>query len=220
MENITLRIKFTKFGPIKFIGHLDVMRYFQKAIRRAGLDIKYTNGFNPHQIMSFAAPLSVGVESMGEYMDIEMNSIISTDDVKLRLNQCMAEGIEIVDVSVLPDNSKNAMASVTAAIYSVVFRDSYSLDFSLKKAVDKFNNANEVNIQKQSKKSDAVIDLKPAVYELNADDDKRMVTMKVNASSSGNIKPLYVVQSLCEMYRKEVCFEDLMITRLDTILEG
>ena len=97
MENITLRIKFTKFGPIKFIGHLDVMRYFQKAIRRAGLDIKYTNGFNPHQIMSFAAPLSVGVESMGEYMDIEMNSIISTDDVKLRLNQCMAEGIEIVD---------------------------------------------------------------------------------------------------------------------------
>lgn len=220
MENITLRIKFTKLGPIKFIGHLDVMRYFQKAIRRAGLDIKYSNGFNPHQIMSFAAPLSVGVESTGEYMDIEMNSFTSVSDVKEKLNRCMAEGIEIVDVTLLPENAKNAMASVSSAIYSILFRDSYCLDFSPEEAVNKFHAATEVTIQKESKKSDALIDLKPSVYELTADDNKRMLTMKVNASSSGNIKPLYVVKALCSMYEKEVRFEDLMITRIDTILES
>ena len=51
------RIKFSKNGPIKFIGHLDVMRFFQKAVKRAGLDIAYSKGFSPHQLMSFAAPL-------------------------------------------------------------------------------------------------------------------------------------------------------------------
>ena len=58
-----VRIKFAKKGTMKFIGHLDIMRYFQKAIRRAGIDIAYSEGFSPHQIMSFAAPLGVGLES-------------------------------------------------------------------------------------------------------------------------------------------------------------
>ena len=69
------RVKFSKNGPVRFVGHLDMMRYFQKAIRRAGLPIKYSEGFNPHQIMSFAAPLGVGVTSDGEYMDIELSLV-------------------------------------------------------------------------------------------------------------------------------------------------
>ena len=69
-----VRIKFSKNGPVKFIGHLDVMRYFQKAIRRAEVDIAYSKGFSPHQIMSFAAPLGVGQTSESEYFDIELPS--------------------------------------------------------------------------------------------------------------------------------------------------
>ena len=63
-----IRIKFSKYGNMKFIGHLDVMRYFQKAIRRADVDIRYSGGFSPHQIMSFAAPLGVGITSNGASM--------------------------------------------------------------------------------------------------------------------------------------------------------
>lgn len=55
---LNIRIKFQKYGVMKFIGHLDMMRYFQKAIRRAGIDIAYSGGYSPHQIMSFAAPLA------------------------------------------------------------------------------------------------------------------------------------------------------------------
>ena len=58
---------------MKFIGHLDMMRYFQKAVRRAKIDIRYSEGYSPHQIMSFAAPLGVGITSDGEYFDIEVN---------------------------------------------------------------------------------------------------------------------------------------------------
>ena len=71
------RIKFRKLGVMKFIGHLDVMRYFQKAIRRAGLPIAFTEGYSPHMIMSFASPLGVGMTSDGEYFDIELREPIS-----------------------------------------------------------------------------------------------------------------------------------------------
>ena len=122
-----VRIKFSKEGPVRFIGHLDIMRYFQKAIRRAGIDIAYSTGFSPHQIMSFASPLSVGHESCGEYFDVELNSITDTEDIKMRLNRTMAEGIQILQVAVLDETEGNAMASVAAADYLISFRDSVSL---------------------------------------------------------------------------------------------
>ena len=75
-----IRIKFSKFGNMRFIGHLDTMRYFQKVMRRADIDIAYSTGFSPHQIMSFAAPLGVGLISEGEYLDIEVTSTESTEE--------------------------------------------------------------------------------------------------------------------------------------------
>ena len=114
-----VRIKFSKEGSVKFIGHLDIMRYFQKAIRRADIDIAYSSGFNPHQIMSFASPLSVGHESSGEYFDIELNSITSTEDIKNRLNDVMVDGIRILAVAVLDEKEKNAMASALTSISKV-----------------------------------------------------------------------------------------------------
>ena len=120
-----LRVKFSKHGALRFIGHLDVMRYFQKAIRRAGIDIAYSTGFSPHQIMSFAAPLGVGLESNGEYMDIEVCSLTSTQEFVDALNAQMADGIKVLEVKLLPDNAGNAMASVAAARYTVAFRKEY-----------------------------------------------------------------------------------------------
>ena len=118
-----VRIKFAKYGVMKFIGHLDTMRFFQKAIRRAGVDVKYSEGFSPHQIMSFAAPLGVGMESYGEYMDIEVLSMPSAEQMKHDLNQVMVEGVEILSVTPLPDRAKNAMASVAAASYRLQMKE-------------------------------------------------------------------------------------------------
>ena len=88
-----LRIKFRKYGVMKFIGHLDMMRYFQKVMRRADIDIAYSGGFSPHQIMSFASPLGVGLMSNGEYLDIEVHSWTSSDQMLFFMNQVMAEGV-------------------------------------------------------------------------------------------------------------------------------
>lgn len=70
---MTFRIRFAKYGVVKFIGHLDVMRYFQKVIRRSELPVRYSQGFNPHQLLTFAQPLGVGITSDGEYMEAEFD---------------------------------------------------------------------------------------------------------------------------------------------------
>ena len=97
-----LRIKFKKFGPVKFIGHLDVMRFFQKGLRRAEIDVAYSSGFSPHQIMSFASPLGVGLESNGEYFDVEILTPISSQDFMDKFNAVSVPWIQVTDVRILP----------------------------------------------------------------------------------------------------------------------
>ena len=120
-----IRIKFAKEGTMKFIGHLDIMRYFQKVMRRADVDIRYSEGFSPHQIMSFAAPLGVGLESRGEYVDIEVLSTDSSKEMLRRINENMVEGMEALSYKALPDDAGNAMSLVAAADYEVRFREGY-----------------------------------------------------------------------------------------------
>ena len=93
---LKVRIKFQKIGPMKFLGHLDTMRYFQKAIRRADLPVAYSGGYSPHMIMSFAAPLGVGTTSRGEYFDMELVRTVPTGEIEARLNSVMVEGISVI----------------------------------------------------------------------------------------------------------------------------
>lgn len=110
---------------MKFIGHLDIMRYFQKAIRRANIPIAFSGGFSPHMIMSFAAPLGVGVTSAGEYFDMELtDDSLSSKEMENRLNATMAEGMEVISVRQIPDGKASAcMSLVAAADYTVAFRE-------------------------------------------------------------------------------------------------
>ena len=86
-EHYIYRVKFTKGEEVKFIGHLDIMRLFQRAIKRAKLPVAYSQGFNPHQLLSFASPLTLGATSEGEYGDIEMAEKIEPYIVMQELNK-------------------------------------------------------------------------------------------------------------------------------------
>lgn len=209
-----LRVKFKKYGPIRFIGHLDVMRFFQKAIRRAQIDIAYSSGFSPHQIMSFAAPLGVGLESNGEYMDIEVNSILSCEDVKNRLNAASVPGIEITSVKILPEKAGNAMASVAAASYTVRFREGREPKCSIREALPVFLAKEQILITKETKKGSREVDLKPGIYELIWQD--HAFSMLVDASSAGNIKPSQIIEALLSDNGEVLQENALLITREDT----
>ncbi len=206
-----LRIKFRKYGPVRFIGHLDVMRFFQKAIRRAELDIAYTGGFSPHQIMTFAAPLGVGLESNGEYMDIEVHSLNSCRDVVDRLNRVSVYGIEILSAKILPDNAGNAMASVAAASYTVRFREGREPETDIAQVLPAFLAKKQIVYTKETKKGTRELDLRPGILELRWDGSAFF--MLLDASSAGNIKPGQVVEALLADRGESLQENALLITR-------
>ncbi len=210
-----LRIKFRKFGAVRFIGHLDLMRFFQKMIRRAELDIAYSQGFSPHQIMSFAAPLGVGLESNGEYVDVEMNSVLSSREMVKRLNESSVEGIEILSIRLLPENCANAMASVAAAAYTVRFRQGRMPKADYRSGLPLFLKSDTIPYEKETKKGSVTLDLKPAIYELQIKEDGS-IYMLVNASSSGNIKPAMVLDAYLSAQNEHLMENALLITREDT----
>lgn len=210
-----VRIKFSKYGPVKFIGHLDVMRYFQKAIRRAEIDITYSEGFSPHQIMSFAAPLSVGHTSEGEYFDIEVNSFTSEEDFKERLQAVMVEGIDILKVQLLPEKEGNAMASVEAASYLVTFRQDTILPDNWQEKLNAFYAQQSIPVIKQTKKGEKEIDLKENIYALEIRDTGE-IYMLLNASSGGNMKPAFVLDCFFDTMDYKLPEFALMIHRIET----
>ncbi len=215
-----LRVKFSKHGVLRFIGHLDVMRYFQKAIRRAGIDITYSSGFSPHQIMSFAAPLGLGLESNGEYMDIEVNSLTSSKNFINALNAQMVEGIEILEAKLLPEHAGNAMASVAAARYTIAFRETYRPTFLIKLVIDDFLGQSKIIVTKQTKKSETTFDMKPFLFACSFDEDKHVLNLVVDASSSGNLKPSLVMKAIYEKNNADFDEYALLITREETYMNA
>lgn len=223
-----LRIKFKKYGPVRFIGHLDVMRFFQKAIRRAGIDVVYSTGFSPHQVMSFAAPLGVGLTSNGEYMDIQVNSLPAPGDglsacqvLVEQLNAASVKGLDVVSARVLPETAGNAMASVAAASYTVRFREGREPVFgrkSMQDAVRSFLERDEILITKETKKGTREVNLRPGIYELTWEEDA--FYMLVDASSAGNIKPIQVITALLADCGETLQENALLITREDVFTEN
>ena len=169
-----IRVRFSKLGSLKFIGHLDVMRYFQKVLSRSGLPIKYTQGFHPHQIMSFASPLGVGLTSDGEYMDFELEEERSEEEINAALQDSLTDGFQISKVTVLNPRVLNvkkvsAMALVDSADYYIYQKSGTYSDEgeagSFATAVSKLLSAPELVITKKTKTSEKELDIKPYIYD-------------------------------------------------------
>lgn len=215
-----IRIKFRKYGVMRFIGHLDVMRYFQKAMRRANIDIAYSEGFSPHQIMSFAAPLGVGITSDGEYLDIEVHSTKSTVESMEALNSVMVEGMEIVEYVALREGAKKAMTAVAAADYIVYFKK--NMDFTPEEIEQNirtyYEERDSIEVTKQTKKSERVIDIKPLIYQFSPCriEGKEGFFMQLCTGSTDNIKPELVLNDFYQFFGKTYDSFNMQIHRIET----
>lgn len=225
---MNIRVKFSKHGSMKFIGHLDIMRFFQKAIIRAGIDITYSEGYNPHQIMSFAAPLSVGVISDGEYMDIAVKSTKSSKDSIDALNTAMVEGMKVLDYKLLPDHAKNSMSIVAAARYAVYNKSVGVGNINdipeLNERINSYLAKDEILITKETKKGEATLDLKPNIYDFKAcafsseDEeiaDRTSLVFTVSTGSITNIKPELLLKSFFDYCNKEYVENEYQIYRIE-----
>ncbi len=214
-----VRVRFEKKGVLKYIGHLDMMRYFQKAISRANLPIAYSEGFNPHQIMSFGNPLGLGMTSSAEYMDIELLEEIPSLEGINRLNNEMVQGIKILSFRYLPDKAKNAMSATWASSYKIELNDKIKEAIEnmsdISQSINEFMSQKECIITKKTKKSTRDIDILPLIYEFKYED--KYFYIKCSSSSGDNIKPEVIMNEFFNFlgYELELDRVNLYIERLD-----
>lgn len=212
------RIKFRKNGVMKFIGHLDIMRYFQKAIRRAEIPIAFTSGYSPHMIMSFANPLGVGLTSDGEYFDIELTESIASKEAVRRLNEQMVNGMEIVSFVQIPDDKKSkGMSIVAGADYQSSVKNG-SLPEDLAEKLEAFYAQNEICVVKKMKKSEKEVDIRPMIYKLECRNGG--IYMRVAAGSVQNLKPELVTEAFVRYLGMEADAVTFTHHRLETFAES
>lgn len=161
-------IKYTKESNIKFISHLDLMRTIQKIIRRSEIPIKYSKGFNPHMVMSIAQPLSVGVYSEGEYMDIVLVEEVNENEIINKLNEKTASGIKFKSATKIPtfENVKKVpqgMALIDACRYIIKIK--YNNVDNTPSEINQLLNEEEWKTIKKTKKGQREMDIKELVYE-------------------------------------------------------
>lgn len=197
-----VRVKYAKTGPLKFISHLDVMRYFQKSIRRAGLDIAYSTGLSPHEIISFAAPMPLMLTSEAEYFDAEFNTMPSHDEFVKRLNDVGTPFMRVLDAAILPEKTLNSMAAVTASSYRVtltekgekaigeVFRNGFP------EIIHAIIAEPEMVVVKKTKKKEEPTDIRPMIHELEM--EEQGVYMLLAAGSKINLRPELLLTVICE----------------------
>ena len=211
-----VRIRFEKTGIMRYVGHLDLMRFFQKAVKRSGLPIRYSEGFNPHQIMSFASPLGVGLTSIGEYMDIDIKEDVPSAIGLKNLNDNMVDGLAIASFKYLPDDAEKCMSAVTAASYIVTYKDSKDDACYIENIAELkekfFDEAVSIHIVKKTKKGERELDLKPLIYRFNIDtnDGVPVYDLLLSSGSTDNIKPELVIKAFHE-YLGLPEFDDLSL---------
>lgn len=189
-----VRIKFAKYGVMKFIGHLDVMRFFQKVMRRAEIDIKYTEGMSPHMVMSFAAPLGVGLTSVGEYVDIELRTPITTEKALEQMNKVMVEGMEILDFRQIEEGkASKGMSLVAAADYTVTFRKGCAPKGDWQSDISGFFAQKSILVTKETKKGGTEVDIRPMIYKMSV--NAGVVAMQLATGSVANLKPEVVMEA-------------------------
>ncbi|MCI5569291.1 MAG: TIGR03936 family radical SAM-associated protein [Candidatus Alectryocaccobium sp.] len=192
-----IRIKFSKNGSLKYIGHLDVMRFFQKVIRRAEIDIAYSEGFSPHMQMSFAQPLGIGVTSDGEYFDMDMKSRSTSAELVRLMNEQMSDEIQVSNAVEIPsDKANKCMSLVNAADYVVSFKNADDVFYSVKDRLKAFLEQKEILALKKTKRNEEITDIRPFIYEYEVNDNN--VFFKISTGSVNNIKPQLIMNTFFE----------------------
>lgn len=217
------RLKFSKIGKIKYTGHLDLLKIFQRAIKRANLPISYSQGFNPHQIMSFAIPLPLGMESDAEYIDMQFDEDLTPQVIKDTLNKNMPIGMEILNVVKLKEGQKSAPSIVCIGEYEIL------LDTNINKNdIDNFLNQEEINIErvtkKRGKENIKTVNIKEDIFSIEIIEDNK-IKATISTGSAKNLKPDVLIETLYKflnlpyekykIYYKRVGLFDENKTQLD-----
>ena len=211
-----IRLRFSKTDTAKYISHLDINRAFQRAFSRAKIDLWYTEGFNPHPYMSFSLPLSLGVESLCENVDIRINSDIPLDEIKRRMNEALPMGIRIVDV--YSDFMDSHDIAYSDYVYKFEFNDNEAALSRIKAVLEQ----DEIMALKKGKKGKRRIlketDIKQFIdkYAISIRDNQIVLNIRLLAGSDKNLNPSLLFDTIIRLIDTDFEYKSISRIRLLT----
>ena len=197
------RAAFTKLGRMRFLSHLDLLRSLSRALRRAGVSLKYSQGFNPRPVMTFSPALAVGIESEEEYVDFQTGGLLDASTI-VRLNESLPEGLRFVRIVPLSEGAPALAQAITAATYRARLPRPPGVGTDeLRRRVDLFNSAEELFIDKVRKERSVNLDLKRFVGGVDIVEDGEgenggaLLRFPVRIDSTdGSVKPDEVLRGI------------------------
>lgn len=190
---ITLRCKFKKVGSLQYISHLDLVRTMHKVIVRSDLPLWYTEGFNPKPKMAFAAPLSIGTESMCEFMDLRLNEHMDPTVAMERINKNMTHEMQISE-AYYPDTKFTDLKWFS---YSIIIRTNGACD-ELAERCEAALSGERIEILKKTKSGEATVDIRPLIKSASITCDNGVLRMSaiLSADPSAFLNPEHVITVL------------------------
>lgn len=161
--------EFSKGEGVRYLSHLDLQRAMQRALRRSGLPVRYSAGFNPHTVLSFASALSVGVRSRCELMDVGIEGEVAPEAFVAEMNSVLPPALRVLRARAVEESHAPPMGVVHSATYFVRFPAGGGAgQEALSRAVASFLAAPSVLVEKKSKRGRKTVDIRPMVYALEA----------------------------------------------------
>jgi len=214
-EKIRYRVTFEKKNLARFVGHLDLQTLFQRALKRAGVPVAYSQGFNPHMLISFAQPLPLGMESLCEMVDIEVTREIEPIEFAAKLNESLPVGFTVLSAELLSPQTKRVAAAVYAATYSatlnlsdVEMQDNPSIAERIIAAIAYVSSGNEPY--------EAIAE---KIISMEFDQQNDTINMTLRAGGEKNLKPVLAVSAVCEKAGVELTAGLVNYTRLEILLK-
>lgn len=186
-------VVFEKAPRLRHIGHLDLMRAMQRALRRSGLPLRYSQGFNPHILLTFAAPLSVGMPGQREIMEVPIEGEMTGEAFMEKLSKALPPDLPCLSVRPVEDTHPAPMALLTAALYEARLDD---VPPDLEETVKAYLAQKEIPAIRKTKSGEKPCDLKPMIHLLRANGNT--LTMTLALSEKATCKPDLLLSSLFE----------------------
>ena len=189
----TVRVRFRKTGALQYTAHLDLVRTLTKAIVRAGIPVRYSEGFNPHPRFSFATAMSIGLESTYELMDIRIDKPVDTDALTLALRESLTEECYIEE-SYFPERKFTDIAYSSYRIEIVA----ENADEALARRVEEALGAERIIVFKRSKSGDKDTDIASSIKEaaVTFENGAVVINATLAADNAGFLNPEYLVTYL------------------------
>lgn len=209
-----LRVTFTRDATLKYIGHLDMSLTWQRILRRAGLPLAYSEGFNPQPRITFAAALPVGCISDFEMMDVVLETTLNVNAAKAQLDRAVPPGIRIMSIAEVPLHAAALQAQLQASEYEITLGAADAIEGAADR-VRAFVAASEVRRDRRGK----VYNLRPLVQTLTieTETDRIVIRSRLQATEGGTGRPdelllaLGLDPAIAQIKRTQLIFLDKTI---------